>query len=124
MMGKAFRRVVVAGLAAGLIGSWAADARAAGSGEATQTLAEKYKMNSNQFQGMSCLVGGLASAGASYLYSDVVAVAATGAVTNPVLMLPVVVAGFAAGCGVFATMAPGLYWMYEVLGGPTTAKAP
>ncbi|MFO1059249.1 MAG: hypothetical protein U1E53_20065 [Dongiaceae bacterium] len=116
-----FRRLAVAGLAAALIGSWAAGARAASGDDAP---ANKYKMNSNQFQGVSCILGGFATAGASYIYSDVVAVAATGAVTNPVLTLPILAAGFAAGCGVFATMAPGLYWMYEMLGGPTKPATP
>jgi hypothetical protein len=67
-----------------------------------------------EWQGVSCLWGGaLAGAGVFY-YSDVLTVAATG-VTNPVLLIPLIATGFAAGCSVGANAAPGLMWLYRAL---------
>jgi hypothetical protein len=114
-MGKAARGLAAAGVAI-LLGQ----APAAGwAGAAPDPGKPGDPMTSTQFQGVSCIVGGILSGVTAYAYSDIVAVVATGGVTAPVLVLPIIATGFAAGCGVAATMAPGLYWIFtEVHGTP------
>ncbi len=46
-----------------------------------------------------------------FYYSDVLAVAATGA-TNPLLLIPLLATGFLGGCSVGANAAPGLVWLF------------
>ena len=76
---------------------------AAGDLPATFTYAE--------FQGMACLMGGAAAMVGVAAYSELIA-AATGGVSVPVIV-PIVAAGFAAGCSVASTAAPGLLWIYR-----------
>jgi hypothetical protein len=45
-----------------------------------------------------------------FYYSDVLAVAATGA-ANPLLLVPLIATGFLGGCSVGANGAPGLIWL-------------
>jgi hypothetical protein len=59
-----------------------------------------------EYQGLGCLIGAIIAAVGTYGYSDIVAVAATGAVTNPVLLVPVMATGFAVGCAVGSTASP------------------
>jgi precorrin-3B methylase len=59
-----------------------------------------------EYQGLGCLIGGVVGAAGVYGYSDVVAVAITGVVTNPVLLVPVMVTGLAVGCAVGSTLSP------------------
>jgi hypothetical protein len=60
--------------------------------------------------GLGCLaIGALASAGV-LIYSNTLAVAITGG-PNPNLVLPLMVAGYAVGCGIGASVSPGLHWL-------------
>ena len=65
-----------------------------------------------EWQGVSCLWGGVIAGAGVFYYSDVLTVAATGAV-NPLLLVPLVATGFVAGCSVGANSAPGLTWLYR-----------
>lgn len=69
----------------------------------------------SEFQGVACLIGGAAAMVGVATYSELIA-AATGGVSVPVIV-PIVAAGFAAGCSVAATAAPGLLWMYRRIHG-------
>jgi hypothetical protein len=115
-MGKAARGLAAAGLAV-----LASQAPATGWADtAPEPKKPDNAMTSSQFQGVSCIVGGIVSSVTAYAYSDIVAVAATGGATAPVFLLPIIATGFAAGCGVAATMAPGLYWIFtEFHGAPS-----
>ena len=64
------------------------------------------------WQGLGCLWGGTLGAAGVFYYSDVLAVAATGA-TNPLLLVPLVATGFLGGCSVGYNSAPGLIWLYR-----------
>ncbi len=64
---------------------------------------------------MACLIGGAAAMVGVATYSELIA-AATGGVSVPVIV-PLVAAGFAAGCGVASTAAPGLLWIYRRIHG-------
>ena len=63
-----------------------------------------------EWQGLSCLWGGVLGGAGVFYYSDVLVVAATGA-TNPLLLVPIVATGFLGGCSVGANAAPGLTWI-------------
>jgi hypothetical protein len=63
-----------------------------------------------EWQGLSCLWGGVLGGAGVFYYSDVLAVAATGA-TNPLLLVPMIATGFLGGCSVGANSAPGLTWI-------------
>ena len=69
-----------------------------------------YGMSMAEWQGVSCLWGGGLGAAGVFYYSDVLAVAATGA-ANPLLLVPLVATGFLGGCSVGANGAPGLIWL-------------
>ena len=69
-----------------------------------------YGMPLQEWQGISCLWGGTVAGSAVFYYSDVLAVAATGA-TNPLLLIPLIATGFVAGCSVGTNSAPGLTWI-------------
>jgi hypothetical protein len=72
--------------------------------DAPMTLAE--------YQGLSCIgIGAVAGVG-TLGYLDPIAVAATG-LASPLLLVPVVAAGFAVGCSVGATIAPAFLWFYR-----------
>jgi hypothetical protein len=71
-----------------------------------------YGMPMQEWQGVSCLWGGVLGSAAVFYYSDVLTVAATGA-TNPLLLVPIVAAGFLGGCSVGANGSPGLTWLYR-----------
>lgn len=66
-----------------------------------------------EIQGLSCMALGTLSSLSVYLYSDVLTEALTGTAVNPVLLIPVLATGFAAGCGVGSTMSPGLHWIFN-----------
>jgi hypothetical protein len=63
-----------------------------------------------EWQGLSCLWGGVLGGTGVFYYSDVLVVAATGA-TNPLLLVPIIATGFLGGCSVGANAAPGLTWI-------------
>lgn len=61
-----------------------------------------------EFQGLGCLIGGTIVAISAATYAEAVTVGAT----TP-LVVPVMAAGFVAGCGVGSIMSPGLWWIYR-----------
>jgi hypothetical protein len=69
-------------------------------------------MSLQEWQGVSCLWGGVIGGVAVFYYSDVLTAAATG-MTNPLLLVPLVATGFLGGCSVGANGAPGLTWLYR-----------
>ena len=69
-----------------------------------------YGMPIQEWQGVSCLWAGVLAGAGVFYYSDVLAVAATGA-TNPLLLVPLIATGFIGGCSVGANAAPGLVWL-------------
>lgn len=69
-----------------------------------------YGMPLQNWQGVSCLWGGTLGGAAVFYYSDVLTVAATGAV-NPLLLVPLIATGFVAGCSVGYNASPGLIWL-------------
>ncbi len=73
-----------------------------------------YDIPLQEWQGLSCLWGGVIGGAGVFYYSDVLTVATTGA-TNPLLLVPLVAAGFVAGCSVGANSSPGLTWLYRHL---------
>jgi hypothetical protein len=75
----------------------------------------------SEFQGLACLMGGAAAMVGVATYSEFI-VAATGGATAPVIV-PILAAGFAAGCSVASTASPGLLWIYRRIYGvnPITA---
>jgi hypothetical protein len=78
----------------------------------TATPTGPYGMSMAEWQGVSCLWGGSLAGFGVFYYSDVLAVAATGA-TNPLLLVPLVATGFLGGCSFGANAAPGLYWIFH-----------
>jgi hypothetical protein len=67
-----------------------------------------------EFQGLSCLVGGSLSSIATLGYTEIVAsaaAAATGATVS--VVAPLMATAFVAGCGVGAIISPGLLWIYH-----------
>lgn len=73
-----------------------------------------YDIPLQEWQGLSCLWGGVIGGAGVFYYSDVLTVATTGA-TNPLLLVPLVATGFVAGCSVGANSSPGLTWLYRHL---------
>lgn len=73
-----------------------------------------YGMAIQDWQGLSCLWGGVLAGAGVFYYSDVLTVAATGA-TNPLLLVPLIATGFLGGCSVGANSAAGLTWLYRHL---------
>jgi hypothetical protein len=73
-----------------------------------------YDIPLQDWQGLSCLWGGVIGGAGVFYYSDVLTVATTGA-TNPLLLVPLVATGFVAGCSVGANSSPGLTWLYRHL---------
>jgi hypothetical protein len=69
-------------------------------------------MSMPEWQGLSCLWGGVIGGAGVFYYSDVLTAAATG-MTNPLLLVPLVATGFLGGCSVGANGAPGLVWLYR-----------
>lgn len=72
-------------------------------------------ITSSQFQGLACLGTGALGSLVAYAYTD--ALVLTGAVVvNPIaIFAPVVATGFAFGCSIGATAAPGVYWLHTQL---------
>lgn len=73
-------------------------------------------MTMPEYQGWGCLLGGTAGASGVFVYSDVIAVAATG-VLNPALLIPVMATGFAVGCSVGAMASPAFLWLGRTFSG-------
>jgi len=78
-------------------------------------------MSSEDFQGLTCLVGaGVAVAGA-LLYGEFLAAAAVTAATETAgtaaaqatLLAPILGTAVVAGCGVGSVISPGLWWIYK-----------
>jgi hypothetical protein len=65
-----------------------------------------------EFQGVSCLVGGTAGALAAWTYAEVFITGTIVGSSLPIL-LPVVTTAFVAGCGVGSIISPGLLWVYR-----------
>jgi len=76
---------------------------------------EPANMTMSQLQGLACLGTGLFGAMVAYAYTDMLVL--TGAVVvNPVaIFAPVVVTGFAFGCNIGSSVAPGLFWLHARL---------
>ena len=68
----------------------------------------------SEWQGISCLWGGAIGSTASFVYSEVLIVAATGA-TNPLFLIPLIATGFASGCSLGTNVAPALAWLARAL---------
>ena len=67
------------------------------------------------FQALGCVtIGALASIGV-LVYSNTIAVAVTGG-PNPSVLVPMMAAGYAVGCGVGAAVPPGLHWLASHIG--------
>jgi hypothetical protein len=101
----------IAALAVGAALVLAQPARAQSSAPPSPT--GPYGMAMQEWQGVSCLGAGAVASLGTFVYSDVITVALTGVVTNPVLLVPLVATGFALGCGAGANMGPGLLWLYR-----------
>ena len=71
-----------------------------------------YGMPVQDWQGVSCLWGGVLGGLGVFYYSDVLTAGLTG-MTNPLLLVPLVATGFLGGCSVGANSAPGLTWLYR-----------
>ncbi len=67
-----------------------------------------------EFQGLGCLAGGTIVAVGAATYAEVIAAAAIGGASVP-LMVPILATAFAVGCSVGAVMAPGVWWIYRRL---------
>lgn len=80
---------------------------------AYQPLVPPAGMTIQAYQGVSCIALGLVTTFGVFIYSDVITEALTGAVVNPVLLIPVMALGFASGCSVGSTMSPGLLWLSQ-----------
>jgi hypothetical protein len=63
-----------------------------------------------EWQGLSCLWGGVLGGLGVFYYSDVLTAAVSGT-TNPLLLVPIIATGFLGGCSVGANSAPGLTWI-------------
>lgn len=120
-------------LAAGAMLAWAvpaaAQAPAASSGAASPgaaapnavvALAEipshPRNMSSSELQGVGCIaLGAVTAAGAMYYSTTVTLASFASSWGIPVLAIPVAAGGYAVGCSVGATTAPGAYWLYAWL---------
>jgi len=75
-----------------------------------------YGMPVQEWQGLSCLWGGVVGGAGVFYYSDVLTAAVAGSgLGNPLLLVPLVAAGFLGGCSVGTNAAPGLTWLYRHL---------
>jgi hypothetical protein len=63
-----------------------------------------------EWQGVSCLWGGVIAGWGVYYYSDVLTAAVSG-VTNPLLLVPLIATGFVGGCSVGYNSSPGWVWL-------------
>jgi hypothetical protein len=81
-------------------------------GQPPLVLPRDAPMTMAEYQGLSCVALGAVTGIGTLGYLDPIAVAATG-FTSPLLLVPVVAAGFAVGCGVGSTLAPALLWFYR-----------
>jgi hypothetical protein len=68
------------------------------------------EMTLQEKQGFGCLYAGVFGAVAAYVYSDIIAVAVSGAL-NPGLLIPVLASGFAVACGVGSQATPAVLRM-------------
>src|SRR4051812_13516819 len=92
-------RVTLAGL---LCAAWLALANAASAQTppvAVEPAIGPCGMPIQEWQGVSCMWGGVLGAAGVFYYSDVLAIAVTGA-TNPLLLVPLIATGFMGGCTV------------------------
>jgi hypothetical protein len=69
-------------------------------------------MSMQEYQSLSCAIGGLAGGIVVYVYYEDILAAVTGEV-NPVLVLPIIAAGFSTACGIASSLAPGTAWIYR-----------
>ena len=76
---------------------------------AQDQLSAPLGMRMSELQGVSCFWGGALGGAATWAYSGVLTVAATGA-TNPLLLVPLVAAGFVSGCDLGTHLGPALVW--------------
>ena len=65
-----------------------------------------------EYQGLSCIAVGIVTCIGTLGYLDPIAAAAT-SLASPLLLVPVVAAGFAVGCSVGATLSPAFLWFYR-----------
>src|SRR5512133_1474946 len=65
-----------------------------------------FGMTMLEWQGVSCLWGGALGGAATFYYVDILVVAATGGVTSPLLLPPLIASGFVSGCELGASLAP------------------
>jgi hypothetical protein len=72
-------------------------------------------MSMQEWQGLSCLWGGVLGGAAVFYYSDVLAVAAIGTTTSPILLVPLVASGVLSGCSFGANGSAGLIWLWRKL---------
>jgi hypothetical protein len=68
------------------------------------------QMTVQEKQAFGCLYAGVLGAVAAYVYSDIIAVAVSGAL-NPGLLIPVLASGFAVACGVGSQASPAILRM-------------
>jgi hypothetical protein len=73
-----------------------------------------YGMPIQEWQGLTCLYGGVIGGTGVFYYSDVLTAAVSGA-ANPLLLVPLIATGFLGGCTVGANAAPGFVWLYQHL---------
>jgi hypothetical protein len=69
-------------------------------------------MTMQEYQSLSCAIGGVAGGIAVYVYYEDIGAALTGAVA-PVLLLPFIAAGFSTACGMASALAPVTAWAYR-----------
>jgi hypothetical protein len=74
-----------------------------------------FQMSMQEWRGLSCLWGGVFGGGAVFYYSDVLAVAAIGTTTSPILLVPLVATGVLSGCSFAADVSVGLIWLWRQL---------
>ena len=99
-------------LAAGLAAS---PAMAAETAAPRAIPAHPENMTTDQLQGVSCIISGVAAATGAVLYSSTIAAAAATVSdwTIPLLAIPVAAGGYAVGCNVGSITGPGFYWLYQ-----------
>ena len=81
------------------------------SATASAPLVPPNGMTLQEYQGLACLTMASITAAGVYVYSDIILEVLTGTTTNPVLLIPVIATGFAAGCSVGSTMSPAFLWI-------------
>ena len=81
-------------------------------------------MTMQEYQSLSCAIGGIAGGVAVYVYNQEIATALTGDVA-PILLLPFVAAGFSTACGMASALAPVSVWIYRhMFGSPPSQPNP